>query len=131
MEKTIIIAEIKDTEKWYNVTDNAGITYGINKEKAAKLSEQLKTAKQGDSLTGNAVEKDGKRYLWDPNEKKGGGKTFAPKDKSFEAAMSAAEATGNMLGLTKDVTPEQFDKWFEHIHAKIMSKAIKPTTENK
>ena len=130
MEKTIIIAEIKDTEKWYNVTDNAGITYGINKEKAAKLSEQLKTAKQGDSLTGNAVEKDGKHYLWDPNEKKGG-KSFAPKDKPFDAAIAAAQATGNMLALTKDATKEQFDAMFEHIHAKIMSKAAKPTTENK
>lgn len=131
MEKTIIIAEIKDTEKWYNVVDNNGVSFGVMKEKCPKLSEQIKNAKNGDQLTGNHVEKDGKHYLWDPQEKKGG-KTFAAKDKSFEAATAAAQATAQLLCLNKEpLTKEQFDTWFDHIHAKIMSKSTKSTTESK
>lgn len=123
MEKTIIIAEIKDTEKWYNVTDNAGITYGINKEKAAKLSEQLKTAKQGDSLIGNAVEKDGKHFLWDPNEKKSGGKSFAPRDKSFDAAICALECASS----SPNVPAEKILSAADSFHKWLMEKATKPT----
>ena len=128
MDKTIIIAEIKDTDKWYNVTDNMGITYGINKEKAVKLSEQLKSAKSGDQLAGNHVEKDDKHYLWDPNERKAsGGKSFAPKDKSFEAAIAAIQAASSSPNIPADkilLSAEAFHKF-------IMDKATKSTPESK
>ena len=123
MEKTIIIAEIKETEKFYNVTDNAGVVYGIFKEKCPKISEQLKTAKAGDQVSGNAVEKEGKNYLWDSNEKKGG-KSFTPRDKSFDAAICALECASGSPNIPAEkilITAEAFHKW-------LMDKATKPTT---
>jgi len=123
MDKTIIIAEIKESEKFYNVTDNAGIIYGIFKEKCPKFSEQLKTAKAGDQLSGNAVEKDGKNYLWEPNEKKAGGKSFAPKDKSFDAAIAAIQAAASCPGIeAKNILAAA-----ETFHKFIMDKATKST----
>lgn len=55
----------------------------------------------------------------------GDAKKFAPKDKSYDAAIAAAHATGQMLSLTKDAGKEKFDELFEHIHTKIMSKVTK------
>lgn len=133
--KTIIIASIKDGDKWVNVFDNNKVEYGINKEKSPKLTEILKTAKEGEEITGShSVGKDGKNFLWDPNEagKGGSGKSFTPADKSFDAGKVAAQAAGSMLALTKDASTTQFDILFDHIHAKIMSKVTKSqTTETK
>lgn len=140
MEKTIIIAEIGDNNGWYNIKTNEGIEVSVMQSKCPKLTAQLKDAKSGNEVTGNYIEKEGvdrngnkemKRYLWDLDEKKAGGfagKSFAPRDKSHESAIYAAQASGNMLALTKDATTDQFDKFFEHIHTKIMSKVTKPTT---
>lgn len=127
MDKTIIIAEIKDTDKWYNVTDNTGTIYGINKEKCPKLTEQLKTAKAGDQVSGNAVEKDGKNYLWEPNEKKAGGKSFTPRDKSFDAAVAAIQAAA----ASPNIEAKHIVGAAETFYTFIMSKATKSTTENK
>jgi diacylglycerol kinase family enzyme len=93
-----------------------------------KLAEALKTAKEGDVIEMDVREWQGKYF---GNEMKaggggGGGKGgFTPKDKSFDAAIAAANAAGGMLSLTKDATTDQFDKFFEHIHTKIMSKQTK------
>lgn len=121
--KTIIIAEISEKNGWYNIKSNKGEEISCMKEKCPKLAAVLANAKPGDEATGKLVEKNGKFYLWDPDENKGsgGGKSFAPKDKSLEAAHTAATAAAQML-FGKAPTTEQFDVLFEHIHTKIMSK---------
>lgn len=135
--KTIIIATISEKNGWYNITTNEGIEVSVMSSKCPKLTAALQNASAGSEVTGNLVAKEGKNYLWDIDEKKSGGgfggnKPFAPKDKGFEAAIAAANAVGHMLALTsKDVSPEMFDKFFDHIHAKIMSKSAAPVESAK
>lgn len=131
-QETIIIAEISSKNGWINIKTNDGKEVSVKEDKALKTAAALKDAKPGSEVTGNLVGKDGKFYLWDLDEKKGGGnKSFTPKDKSFDAAICAAESASNMLSLSKDPSIENFDKLFEHIHKQIMSKATAPaaTTE--
>lgn len=125
--KTAVIANIRETEKFYNVETNEGITLGIGKDKNPILSKQLATAKAGDEITYTPWEKEGKHYAFDPKTAgaKAGGKTFTPKDKSFEAGIAAAQAAAAMLSLKKEATTADFDSMFEHIHGKIMGKATK------
>jgi len=122
--KKVIIATIKDSEKWINITDNEGVEYGIMKEKSPKLTEILKTAKPGDEITADhSIGKDGeKNFLWDPKATGQGGKPFAPKNYSREAALYAAQATGSALALQKDVNLDKFKEFAEGVHAWIMSK---------
>lgn len=133
-QTTIIVAEISEKNGWYNLKSNTGMEISVMQTKCPKLSDQLKDAKPGSEVTGNLVQKEGKNYLWDLDEKKGGfgggNKSFAPKDKGFEASLQAANTVGAMLALTsKDITLELFDKFFDHVHAKIMSKATAPAAE--
>jgi len=129
METKIIIAEISDKNGWYNIKTNEGKEVSVMAAKCPKLTEVLKTAIAGTEVTGKLVEKDGKLYLWDLNEQKSGGsgKSFAPKDKSFEAAIAAAAAASKLWGLNKDVSDEKALATAEKIHTWIMSKATKPT----
>lgn len=122
--KKVIIATIKDSEKWINVVDNEGVEFGIMKEKSPKLAEILKTAKAGDEITGDhSVGKDGgKNFLWDPKATGQGGKSFAPADKSFQAALSASQAAGSMMALQKEVSYEKFETLANQIHAWILTK---------
>ncbi len=131
-QKTIIIASITDKNNWYNIVTNENKEVSVMQTKCPKLTAILKDAKEGSEITGNYVEKDGKAYLWDLDEKKGGGGKVFTSDKKFDAAKSAAQAAASLLSLTKEPTTEQFDKWFQHIHTQICSKiSSPPATESK
>lgn len=125
MNNVIIVAEISERNGWANIKTNEGKEISIMLSKCPKLAEQLKDAKPGIELTGKLVEKDGKAYLWDIDEKKSGNKSFTPIDKSFQASQTAALAAANLLALSKDPSKESFDAWFEHIYTKISSKITK------
>ncbi len=88
METKIIIAEISERNGWYNIKTNEGKEISVMASKCPKITEVLKTAKSGTEVTGKLVEKDNKSYLWDLTEQKSGsgGKSFAPKDKSYISA---------------------------------------------
>lgn len=106
MEKSIIVATVKATEKWFNVTDNEGLEYGVSKEKAPQVSAQLATATAGTVITGKVSNKDGKNYIWDIDNKSkgsgsGGGKTFT-KNYNFEAATASLNAAATLFSLDKD-----------------------------
>jgi len=103
-------------EKFANITGIDGLKYGIGKDKAPKLYELACSSKTGDEIEGQYWGKEGKHYLFDISDKKGGIKPFAPKDKSFEAALVAVTKAGGS-------TQEEFKKSFEFIHGLIMSKA--------
>src|SRR4051812_4331409 len=135
-EQVKVTGDVTAKNGWYNLTDDKGRQISVSTaEKGTsnpinqKLVEVLKNAKDGDIIEMDVREWQGKYY---GNEVKagggnggGGGKGFAPKDKSFDAAIAAANAAGGMLSLTKEATTDQFDKLFEHIHTKIMSKQSK------
>lgn len=127
----IILATKKFSNNWWTITDNNGREINIStinkKTQAAenqKLNGVLVNANSGDEVEIDVRDWQGKLYGNDPKSGGAAGKTFTPKDKSFEAGLYAAQAVGQMLALTsKDITTDQFDKFFDHIHAKIMSKA--------
>lgn len=134
-ESVKIVGDVVSKNGWWNLTDDKGRAISVSTaEKGTsnpinqKLSEALSKAKDGDVIEMDVREWQGKYF---GNEVKAGGGgggakgTFVPKDKSFDAAVAAANAAGGMLSLTKDATTDQFDKLFEHIHTKIMSKQTK------
>ena len=125
--KKAVIAEIKETEKFYNVITHEGISIGIGKDKNPVLAKQLASAKAGDEIIYTPWEKDGKHYGFDPKAggTKAGGKTFTPKDKSFDAAIAAAQAAATAISLKKESSTADFDIYFEHIHKAIMNKVTK------
>lgn len=128
MATKIIIAEIGFNKGWYNIktNNNEELSVCTTDGKNPKLAAILKDSKEGSEVEMEVVEKNGKKYGWDVKENKG----FKAKDKSFEAAGSAGIAAASLLSLKKDVTIEEYDKWFHHIHALIMDKATKPTNNN-
>ncbi len=131
MESKITISEIalSKNSQWYNLVTNDGKKVSVNIEKAPKLAAILKDAKAPIELTGNLITKGEDMYLWDPNEKKpGGGKSFTPRDKGFDASMAAAQAVGAMY-MTKGFTKEAFDTAFDHVFERIMSKVTKQPVE--
>ena len=129
----IKIASIGFKNNWYNLKDSTGrdISVGlVDKEGKAinpKLKGILENTKEGDEVEMDLREWNGKYFGNDIKAAgAGGAKSFAPKDKSFEAALAAAQAVGSMLGGRETaITPSGFDTLFEHVHAKIMSKASK------
>lgn len=132
--KKIIFASVKSqNEKFFNILDNNGIEYGIGKEKSPVLFAKMATLKPGEEFSADYFLWKDKHYLSDVKEGGGkgfgGNKSFAPKDKKWESAIAAAQTVGHMLALTKDATPEQFDKLFDHIHNKIMSCVTAPLAE--
>lgn len=122
MNNVIIVAEISERNGWANIKTNEGKEISIMLSKCPKLAEQLKDAKPGIELTGKLVEKDGKSYLWDIDEKKSGSKSFPAADKSFQAALSASQAAGSMMALQKEVSYEKFETLANQIHAWILTK---------
>lgn len=130
MAKTIIAKkELKGD--WWNLTLNTGqeVSVFTGTDKNGKASNPALHTELINVTIGGEVDmdvkpgKDGtKMFGWEVRAGgAGGGKGFAPADKPFQGALSAAQAASNMLSLTKDPTKEQFDTWFDHIHAKIMS----------
>lgn len=122
------IATMSEKNGWVNIltAEDKELSVLIKDGKNPKTKAVLDGASNGQTveLPAKITEKDGKSYVWDADDKKGGfgGKSFTPADKSFQAAQNASQAAATMLSLKKDPTEADFDKWFEHIHTKIMSK---------
>lgn len=126
--RKIIIAEIKNSDKFFNIKDNNGVEYGISKEKSPILSKQLESAKVGDEITAEYFLWKEKHYLSDIKEtgKSGfGGKSFVSKDKSYEAAIASINAAASLYSFDKDKNMTQITSAAETFHAFIMSKVTK------
>jgi hypothetical protein len=125
------IASISFKYNWYTVKDSTGREISIpivHKEKGAvnpKLTVTLAATKEGDEVELDTREHEGKWYGNDPKAGGNGAKSFAPKDKSFEAAIAAAKSTGSMLAGRSEISPAAFNTLFEHVHKQIMSKVTK------
>lgn len=134
-ETKLIVAEISEKNGWLNIKTNDGKEVSVMIEKAPKTTAQLKVngilVNPGSEVTGNLTEKGEKLYMWDLDEKKGGGKGFAPKDKGFDAAIAAVNAAASMYALQKDVPMQTVLNTAESFHQFIMSKSTKPATETK
>lgn len=138
-EKVKISSEIQTANFWYNFTDEKGRKIGITEKdgKNPELKKVMDLAKIGDEIEGNLVEKDGKFYMFDKKTDNNG--TFkkpftaTPKDKSFEAAIAAANAVAVLYANKDAQTLAGLPKAFETIHGLIMAKATTPaaTTEQK
>lgn len=108
MEAKIKIKEIalSKNDQWWNIVSSDDKKISVNIAKAPKLAVLLKDAKPGDEITGNLTTKGEDSYLWDLDEKKtngqGGNKQFAPKDKSYDAAIAAANVAASYYSLDKD-----------------------------
>lgn len=132
MSNVIIVAEISEKNGWANIKTNDGKEVSIMLSKCPKLAEQVKTAKAGSELTGKLVEKDGKNYLWDTDDKKSGfsgGKSFAPKDKKFDAGIESLKAAASMFALDKEKNADQVILIAEKFHAFLMSKVTAAPVE--
>lgn len=140
MEK-VIIAEKTFKNDWFNITDNKGreISVFVGKSKEGKdsnptLKAPLEAAKSGDEVEMDVKPgKDGvKLFGWEAKTGGGfGGKSFAPKDKSFDAGIAAISAAAAMYGLQKDTPIQTVLNAAESFHAFIMSKETKLKTETK
>lgn len=130
MEK-ITIKEIKENGDWINITDSTGRKIGVcirtkeGTEKNPKLKAMLAGKKEGDVVELSITKKGDNSFAWDVEEKKGGGKTFAAKDKSFEAAQTAVNAAAQAFALDKEKSDEKILALAEKLHGFIMSKVTK------
>lgn len=126
--KTIKLSEIKPNGKYINIKSEDGVEYGVNQDKSPKLFAILEKAKVGDSVTGEAFQWNTKWFLSDPKENKGGGgKSFAPKDKSYEAAVSSFEAACQAYSLDKEKTDDKIMALTQKGYDFIMGKVTKTT----
>lgn len=133
-ETKIIVAEISEKNGWLNIKTNEGKEISVKMDKAVKVAAQLKDAKPGSEATGNLVEKDGKYYMWDLDEKKGGfggGKGFAPKDKKFDAGVAALNAAASLYSFDKDKNTTVLLQTAEMFHQFLMSKVTAAPAETK
>lgn len=126
------IASISFKNNWYNLKDAAGrdISVGLMDKQSNPINPKLKgileNAKEGDEVEMDLRDWNGKFFGNDVKAVGAGGKSFAPKDKSFDAALAAAQAVGSMLGGRETpITPAGFDNLFEHVHKAIMGKITK------
>ena len=124
----ISIRTISEKNGWMNITanDDKELSCLIKDGKNPLCAAILTKAANGEEVTipGKIVEKDGKSYIWDVQEGKAGGKSFAPADKPFQAALAAAQAVGSVFaGKASELTPKAFDVIFQHIHGEIMKKS--------
>jgi hypothetical protein len=131
-EKVKIVGEIKIGNGWYNFKDEKDREIGINEAKNPKLKPIMDLAKDGDTIEGNVSGKDGKFYMWDPKDSNGagGGKKFTPRDKSFDAALAAANATAILYANRPKEDQKSIPAAFQMIHDLIMSKATVATKED-
>lgn len=116
----IIIAEIKSSGDWINITTNEDKEIGIfvGKGKDGKMCNpnmkiELSSKKAGDEVEMDVkAGKDGdKLFGWEVRSGSNTtGKTFPPKNWEREAAYYSAQATSSLLSLQKEVT---YDKWEE------------------
>lgn len=125
----VLIATVKFANNWFTVTDNNGREVNVGtvdkKTQAAqnpKLKAILENAKAGDEVEIDVRDWQGKFYGNDPKSAGSGGKSFTLADKSFDAGKVAAQATGSLLALQKDITFEKFEEMANKIHSWILSK---------
>lgn len=132
-ETKLIVAEISESNGWINIKTNDAKQVSVMIEKCPKLLSQLKVngilVNPGSEVTGNLVAKGEKNYLWDFDDKKGGGgKSFTPADKSFIAAGTALQAASSLYGLQKDIPSYKVVETAQIFHEFLMSKITKPVT---
>lgn len=133
----LILANKKFSNNWWTITDNNGreISIGtVNKKSQAPENQKL-AALLINAEIGSEVEVDIREWKNAESEIKlfgndpksagfsGGTKSFTPKNQAREAALSAAQATGNALALQKDITLDKFKEFAEGVHAWIMLKS--------
>jgi len=125
--RKVKIKTITTTDKFVNVLGEDGIKYGIAKDRSPNLVAVLAKAKEGDEISGEYFLYKDNHYLSDPKEGKAGGKSFAPKDKSFEAAQTASLAAAQFYSLDKEKSDDKVLALAEKIHGFIMGKVTKST----
>ncbi len=129
----VIIATAKQNNDWYNVTDNTGREISVSlKSKEGKLQNQklkavLDTVKPGEEVEMEVKDWKGKWFGNEPKSFNGAGKKFAPADRSFDAAKTAALAVATLYANKTDVSG--LPATFETIHKLIMAKVTKATEE--
>lgn len=131
--KKIKIKAVDSNDKFFNVTGEDDIKYGIAKDKSPKLCAILATAKPGDEITGEYFAYKGNHYLSDPKEAgKAGAKTFTPRDKVLDCALEAVRSAATFHSLDKETkTNEKLLATTEALFGWLTSKISKPTTDSK
>lgn len=133
----VILAEIKINGDWINIKDNNNreISVGLKDKTSGspvnqKLKEALSNAKAGDSIEMEVrewkkSETETKYFGNEPKAGGGGGKGFAPKDKSFEAGQTAMLATATLYQHKTAEELKNLHITFEKLHALLMTKITK------
>lgn len=135
----VILADIKVNGDWINLKDNNNreISVSTKDRKTGnpinqKLKATLLNAKSGDEVEMDVREWKDKdnvtKYFGNEAKDGGSGKKFTPKDKSFEAAQTAALACATLYANKTAEEQKNFPKTFENIHKMIMDKATKSET---
>lgn len=131
--KKIKIKVVESNDKFFNITGEDGIKYGVARDKSPKLCAILATAKVGDEITGEYFMWKENHYLSDPKEAgKGGAKTFTPRDKFLDCAIAAGQAAATFHSLDKEAkTNEKLIATTEALFIWMTGKISKPATDPK
>lgn len=135
----VIIADVKVNGDWINLKDNAGkeISVSTKSKEGNAINQTLKATltspnfKNGDEVEMEVKEWKGKWFGNEPKSGAGKGKSFTPKDKSFEAAQTAALACATLYANKTGEEVAKLPATFEVIHKLIMGKVTAAPVENK
>lgn len=136
----VIIATVKVNGDWINLTDNTGKAISVStkdKKSGNPVNQTLKTIltdpnfKQGSEVEMDVKEWEGKFFGNEVKAANKGGKSFTPKDKSFEAAQTAALACATLYANKTGEDVAKLPATFEIIHKLIMGKVTAAPVESK
>lgn len=134
----VIIATVKVNGDWINLTDNNGKEISVStkdKKTSNPVNQKLKAIltspsfKEGTEVEMDVKEWQGKFFGNESRDFKA--KSFTPKDKSFEAAQTAAMACATLFATKTAEEIKTLPKVFETIHALIMTKVTAAPVEDK
>ncbi len=117
MENKIHVAEAIMKNGWANLKTNDGKEISVMLEKAPKCKAQIEASNVPFFLECKTVEKNGKIFAWDFEEKKEGGKSFGkPRNEKLIVAQSSYNyAINYLVGCKGTFDTKELDTTAEHI----------------
>jgi len=119
MENKIQVAEARVTGDWLNIKTNDGTEMSCMLSKCPKIKAQVEGKTAPFDIEGKTVEKNGKIYVWDLDEKKpsSGGFKGQPKNEKLITAQSCmGYAVDYHIGTKQAYNLEELKKTAEALY---------------
>lgn len=120
--ETVKVAEARVNGDWCNIKTPEGKEISVMLSKCPKLKAQIEVVQAVPyDLSCKVVEKNGKFYAWDVEEKKEGGKSFGkPRNEKLIVAQSSYDRAVQLALISKmPMDLDEIDKNALHIFTKV------------